>query len=39
VSIDGTPIITLTPSGTVVGGTVGFVVKGTTGQFGYIEVQ
>jgi hypothetical protein len=39
VSIDGVEILTLTPTGTVVGGTVGFEVKDTTGSFGYIEVN
>lgn len=39
VSINSTQILTLTPAGIVTGGTVGFKVKGTTGTFGYIQVN
>lgn len=39
VTIDGTPLITLTPVGAVSGGTFGFKVKGTTGSFGYVMVN
>jgi len=39
VTIDGTPLMSLTPVGTVPTGTVGFQVKSTTGQFGEISVN
>jgi hypothetical protein len=39
VTIDGTSLITLTPIGPVIGGTIGFKVKGTTGSFGYVVVN
>lgn len=39
VTIDGTPLMTLTPVGAVSGGTFGFKVKGTAGSFGYVMVD
>jgi hypothetical protein len=39
VTINGTPLITLTPKGTVPTGTVGFQAKDTTGFFDYINVN
>ena len=39
VSVDGSPLMSLTPVGTVPTGTVGFQVKSTTGQFGEISVN
>ena len=39
VTIDGNPLITLTPKGTVPTGTVGFQAKDTTGLFDYINVN
>jgi hypothetical protein len=39
VTIDGNPLITLTPKGTVQPGTVGFQAKDTTGLFDYINVN
>lgn len=39
VAVDGTPLMSLTPVGTVPTGTVGFQVKSTTGQFGEISVN
>lgn len=39
VSIDGSPLITMTPAVSVPSGTVGFRVKATTGTFGYVEVN
>jgi hypothetical protein len=39
VTIDGTPLMTLTPIGSISGGTVGFKVKGTTGSFEYVVVN
>jgi serine protease AprX len=39
VTLDGSPLMTLTPVGTVPSGTVGFQVKSTTGQFGEIIVN
>lgn len=39
VTIDGTSLMTLTPIGSISGGTVGFKVKGTTGSFGYVAVN
>ena len=38
-TVDGTNLITLAPVGTVLQGTVGFKVKGTTGTFQRIEVN
>ena len=39
VSVNGTPLITLVPVGSVPTGTVGFQSKSTTGSFGYINVN
>jgi serine protease AprX len=39
VTLDGTPLMSLVPVGTVPTGTVGFQVKSTTGQFGEISVN
>lgn len=39
VTIDGNPLISLTPKGTVPIGTVGFQAKATTGFFDYINVN
>jgi subtilisin-like proprotein convertase family protein len=38
-TINGTDVITLAPGGVVVGGSIGFKVKGTTGTFQRIEVN
>ncbi|HSP07937.1 MAG TPA: putative Ig domain-containing protein, partial [Acidobacteriota bacterium] len=39
VSVNGTPLFTLTPVTSVPVGTVGFATKNTTGSFGYITVN
>lgn len=39
VTVDGTPLITMTPAAAVPTGTVGFRVKATTGSFNYITVN
>jgi hypothetical protein len=39
VTIDGNPLITLTPKGNVQPGTVGFQAKDTTGLFDYVNVN
>jgi hypothetical protein len=39
VTIDGVPLITMTPAAPVPVGTVGLRVKATTGSFNYITVN
>ena len=39
ITIDGNPLITLTPKGTVPTGTIGLQARGTTALFDYINVN